>query len=81
MYYVYLLKSDKDGRYYIGYSEDVGKRLSEHNAGYVNATKNRQPLKLVGYETYKSEAEARWREHEVKKSAHKRYTFIKRCRE
>jgi len=79
MYYVYLLKSEKDNRYYIGYSEDAQKRLEEHNSGRVKATKHRRPFILVGYESYDDRNKARWREREVKKSASKRYTFIEHC--
>ncbi|MEX2033137.1 MAG: GIY-YIG nuclease family protein [Candidatus Colwellbacteria bacterium] len=79
MFYVYLLKSNKDGRYYIGHSVDIDERLRKHNSGGVKATKDRRPLKLIGYEMYNSKNEARWREKEIKGNAHKRYTFIKRC--
>ncbi len=33
MYYVYLLESEKDGRYYIGQTHDVSKRFIYHNSG------------------------------------------------
>lgn len=47
MYYVYILKSLKDKRTYVGYASDAQRRLKEHNAGRVNATKNRRPLTLL----------------------------------
>ena len=36
MYHVYLLKSSKDQRLYVGYTSDVERRLREHNAGFVS---------------------------------------------
>lgn len=50
MFYTYVLKSEKDNKLYIGYSEDLRKRIIKHNKGLVLATKHRRPLKLVYYE-------------------------------
>ena len=50
MYYVYVLKSAKDGKLYVGFTEDLKKRFKEHNRGLVNSTKLRRPLKLIYYE-------------------------------
>ena len=50
MYNIYVLISLSDFRLYIGISEDVDKRLNQHNSGYVLATKNRRPFKLLYYE-------------------------------
>ena len=50
MYYTYVLKSLKDGKLYVGYSENLKKRINEHNSGLVEATKNRRPFILVYYE-------------------------------
>gem|GEM_PF-255342 len=44
VYYSYLLKSLKDGRYYYGSTEDVTKRLIKHNSGQVKSTKGRRPF-------------------------------------
>ena len=49
MYYTYVLKSKKDSNYYIGYTESLKKRLSEHNSGKVRSTKYRIPFELVYY--------------------------------
>jgi putative endonuclease len=75
-YSVYLLKSLKDNNYYIGYSEDVKKRFKEHQDGKVQSTKSRRPFKLIGYEKYKTKNQARYREHQLKKSAWQRKQFI-----
>jgi len=46
MFYMYILK-DKNGELYIGSTNDLKKRFSEHNAGKVTSTKYKRPLKLV----------------------------------
>lgn len=60
-YYVYLLFSFKDSKFYIGYTSNLKRRLTEHANGKVTATKNRTPLQLLHYEYFinKSDAEAR----------------------
>ncbi len=46
MYFVYVLKSQKDGRLYVGISGNVERRLKEHNAGYQFSTKGYRPWSL-----------------------------------
>lgn len=67
MFYVYVLKSAKDGKLYIGSTNDLRRRLAEHNGGKVRSTVSRRPLKLRYYEAYYSEADSRRREHMLKK--------------
>ena len=62
MYYVYVLKSDKDRKMYVGATQDLKKRLSMHNAGKINSTKLRKPLKLVYYEAFSDKGDAFARE-------------------
>ena len=50
MFYTYVLKSPKDKKLYIGFSENLKQRILEHNKGLVQATKNRRPLELIYYE-------------------------------
>jgi putative endonuclease len=66
MFYVYILKSKKDGKCYIGSTNDLRKRLKEHNKGKVFSTKNRYPFILVYYEAFLSEEDARKREQSLK---------------
>ena len=66
MFYVYLLKSEKDNKFYIGSTADLKKRIKEHSDGKVKSTACRRPLKLVYYETYADESIARKRELKVK---------------
>jgi len=66
MFFVYILKSKKDNKLYIGYTPDLRKRVKEHNLGFVNSTKSRKPLHLVYYEAYTSKQDAVKREHNLK---------------
>jgi putative endonuclease len=62
MYYVYILYSEKDGKLYIGSAPDLKKRKEKHDNGYVLATKFRRPLKLIYYEAYLTQQDAKRRE-------------------
>jgi putative endonuclease len=77
MFYVYLLKSLKDNKYYIGQTQNVEKRLKAHNSGLVQSTKPRRPLVLIGYETFDSRNEARWFEYNLKNHSDRKKKFIK----
>ena len=78
MYYVYILKSLKDSRLYIGRSSQLKKRLVEHNQGRVTSTTHRRPWKLVYYEGYRNEDDAKDRERGLKKSGSVYMGLIKR---
>ncbi|PIR78238.1 MAG: excinuclease ABC subunit C [Candidatus Magasanikbacteria bacterium CG10_big_fil_rev_8_21_14_0_10_36_16] len=80
MYYTYILKSQKDDKYYIGFSSDLKKRFEQHTLGKVNATKNRRPLKLIYYEAYQTENNARLREKNLKKFGSAYSGLIKRIK-
>jgi putative endonuclease len=69
MYYVYIIKSAKDGDVYIGYSDDLARRFDEHNKGKVFSTKNKIPWQLIYYESYKAKADAKYREDNLKRFA------------
>ncbi len=73
MYYVYLLLSGKDGKFYTGSTDDLKRRIAEHEAGYVKSTVRRKPLKLIYYEACLNEADARGRERYLKSGAGKKY--------
>jgi len=66
MYYVYVLKSQKNGRFYTGSTKDIEKRFSEHNSGKSRATRHTRPFELVYKESYNSRAEAYQREKYLK---------------
>ncbi len=63
---MYILKSKKDQRYYIGQTNNVEKRLHRHNAGTVKATRNRRPFEVIYTEEYKSREQAMKREKYIK---------------
>ncbi len=62
MYYAYILKSLNDGIYYKGSTDDLQKRLKEHNSGKVKYTKGHLPYKMHYYEGFKTRSEAIKRE-------------------
>ena len=62
MYTVYVLKSLRDGRRYIGYISDIERRVQEHNAGETESTRFRRPFELIYTETYRTKDEATSRE-------------------
>ena len=62
MYYIYVLKSLKDSKTYVGYTNNVEERLKKHNSGQVKSTKHRQPLELLFSEKFETSQEARRRE-------------------
>jgi len=66
MYYVYIIKSKKDQKCYIGSTIDLRKRMKEHNEGKVFSTKSRRPFTLIYYEAFRSEKDARLREQKLK---------------
>lgn len=66
MFFVYIIKSSKDGDLYIGYTKDLRERFKKHNLGLVLSTKRRAPFKLVYYEAYASRQDATHREHNLK---------------
>ena len=67
MYFVYLLKSDKDGRFYIGHTQDIQIRLQYHNSGRSKYTRNRGPWKLLAFKSFDSRSEAMREEIRLKK--------------
>ncbi len=66
MFYVYILRSEKDVKLYTGHTSDIGKRLFRHNSGLVKSTKHRRLFKLIYYELYSTRSEAMRREKYLK---------------
>lgn len=58
MFYVYILQSLKDKGLYIGYTNDLKKRVKEHQEGKAFATKGRLPVKLIHYQGFISQKDA-----------------------
>jgi putative endonuclease len=73
VFYVYVLRSESDSGFYIGYSTDLKRRLSEHTRGASFATKSRGPWKLIYYEAYTEREDAEGREKFLKSGAGRRF--------
>ena len=73
MHFVYLLFSDKDGKFYTGLTNDLKRRLQEHNSGRGKSTRNRRPLQIIYYEACINEKDAEQREKYLKSGMGKRY--------
>jgi putative endonuclease len=73
MYFVYVLQSEKDGRLYKGFTEDLKRRIKEHNNGKNKSTKGYIPWKLIYFEEVKSRLEAREREKFFKSGSGREY--------
>jgi len=65
-YYVYILFSLRDGGFYIGFTTNLKLRLVSHSKGEVTSTKFRRPFKLIHYEYFINEEDARAREEYLK---------------
>ncbi|OGD87540.1 hypothetical protein A3J17_03195 [Candidatus Curtissbacteria bacterium RIFCSPLOWO2_02_FULL_40_11] len=63
MYFVYLLRSIKNGKTYTGFtSKEASKRLKEHNLGSNKWTRDNKPFNLVYYESFYCKQDAMHRE-------------------
>ncbi|MBI4090215.1 MAG: GIY-YIG nuclease family protein, partial [Candidatus Kerfeldbacteria bacterium] len=78
MYYVYVLRSHKDEKLYIGYTGELKKRLKQHNDGEVLSTRSRRPFELIYLEGYKSIKDARKREKNLKLFSRTYYALKRR---
>ena len=66
MYYNYVIKSKKDGKLYIGFTNNLKERIENHNNGLVKSTKDRRPFKLIYYEACLNKNDAIRREKSLK---------------
>ena len=66
MFYVYVVRSLRDGRLYTGATGDVSRRLAEHNRGKTSSLRARRPVELVYTEQFATRAEALARERYFK---------------
>jgi putative endonuclease len=67
MYWVYILRSQKDNKLYIGHTDNLDRRLEEHNSGKDKSTSWRRPFELYYSEQFDSRKEAVRRETFFKK--------------
>ncbi|MBY0376416.1 GIY-YIG nuclease family protein [Patescibacteria group bacterium] len=73
MYFVYVLKSKKDSKFYYGFTDNLERRIKEHNNRGVRSTKSRGPFDLIYFENAGSIIEARKREKYFKSGFGRKY--------
>ena len=73
MWFVYVLESLVNGRYYIGSTNNLERRLKEHNSGKSKYTSLTKPFKIIYIENYETETEARKREFYLKRLKSRKY--------
>ena len=76
--YVYLLRSQADGSFYVGWTTDVRRRLVEHAAGHTMYTRRKGPWRFVGFESFPSHEAAKTRERSLKQPPRMLMVFKKR---
>ena len=69
---MYLLQSRRDQGLYTGYTGDLRRRFREHANGNVASTQSRRPFRLIYYEAYLLEADAKGRERFLQSGAGRR---------
>jgi len=57
-YFVYVLQSDLDHKFYTGYTKNIELRFEQHQNGLVESTKNRRPLNLIYFEACLNQQDA-----------------------
>ncbi len=72
-YFVYVLKSQKDGKKYTGYTSNLSSRFEAHQKGNVPSTKARRPLELIYFEGCRDQKDALKREKYLKTHYGKMY--------
>lgn len=73
MHYVYILLSSNDKQLYVGCTQDIKRRLGQHNLNKVPATTGRGPFEVIHYEAYRNKYDAFFREKWLKTGWGRRY--------
>ncbi len=76
-FYVYVLESLKDGKRYVGFTNDLDVRIEKHKQSLVRSTKARLPLKLIYFEASLNEQDARRRERYLKTTQGRRFLGLR----
>lgn len=66
MFKVYILKNNLTNKHYIGSTNDLGRRIAEHNRGQTKSTKRKGTWEIIYTEDYISVLEAKRRERSIK---------------
>ena len=72
-FYVYVLESEVDNSWYIGFTKDLSNRLKEHNNGESYYTKRKRPWKILYFEVSYNKYDAIAREKYLKTGMGRRY--------
>lgn len=72
-FYVYILESEVDKSWYIGYTNDITRRIQEHNNGESYYTKRKMPWRIMYYEVSFNKFDAIAREKYLKTGMGRRY--------
>lgn len=74
MHYVYVLQNTNDQSWYIGYSANLKQRVTRHNSGDgARTTSRKKEWKLIYYEAYLDEQDAKGRERFLKSGSGRRF--------
>ena len=72
-YYTYIIESITNQRWYIGHTNDIDRRLSEHNSGQNKSTKRKGPWKLIFLSSFNNNLDANKFELKLKKLRNKKF--------
>ena len=72
-FYVYILYSSSSDKYYVGFTQDLEKRLARHNSGLNRSTKSGLPWELKYSEVFETRGEAMVREKQIKAQKSRKY--------
>jgi putative endonuclease len=70
---VYILQSESTGKYYVGHTGDIDKRLVQHNTGQSKSTRHGIPWRMIHTVTFSSRSEAMAHEMKIKNRGITRY--------
>lgn len=76
-YFIYVLESLRDGKRYVGYTNNLRKRFLEHSSGLVKSTRHRLPFKLIYFEACIHKEDAKRREHYLKTTQGRRFLGLR----
>ncbi|NLT51737.1 MAG: GIY-YIG nuclease family protein [Ignavibacteria bacterium] len=72
-FYTYIIQSKKTGKYYIGHTNNLERRLKEHNSGQTKSTRNGGQWELVYVKSFPNSTEAVNFEMKIKRMKSKKY--------
>jgi len=75
MFYLYLIESETSGRYYIGQTDDLQRRLVDHSGHRKKFTNGKGPWRLIGYKSFHSRSEAIMEERRLKRAKNRKYVY------